>query len=125
MSREALLGALVMSLLITSTFIGLVNLAANNQFPADLFGSSATAPDGSLTYGSNSQQGIVIITEQDYSISNGIDPNTTKIISGHWAQDDIGYYTTTTEENIIALNNIQPAGSEYAVDHLESPTISD
>jgi len=123
MSREALLGALVMSLLITSTFIGFVNLAANDQFPADLFGSSASAPDGSLTYGSNSQQGIVIITQQNYSVSNGIDPNTTKIISGHWVQDDIGYYTTTTEENIIALNNIQPAGSVYTVKYIVNNTL--
>jgi hypothetical protein len=112
-SNEQIFAAIILSIIATSTFIGVVNLAYNNQLP-DFSSTSVTIP-GQVSFQPNSQQGSVFFTEQNYSIANGIDPNTTKIISGHWEQDAAGYHTIQDEESIVVLNNIQPAGSTYTV----------
>jgi hypothetical protein len=114
MPREALLAALVMSLLLTSTFISLVNLAQNDKFPTDLFGTNAESIEGSLQYQSGNPPGSTF-NEINYSISNGFDPNTSRIIKGHWYQDDLGMHTQYDETSIVILDNIRPTGSVYVV----------
>ena len=114
MPREALLGALVMSLMFTSLIIGFINLAANDKFPTDLFGTNDI--EGALYYqGGNMKSTSMSFSEQNYSVANGIDPNTSITMFGHWEQDDAGYHTINDEQNLVVLDNLQPSGSIYTV----------
>jgi hypothetical protein len=114
MPREALLAALVMSLMCTSLIIGFINLAANDKFPTDLFGTNDI--EGALYYqGGNMISTGMSFSEQNYSVANGIDPNTSITMFGHWEQDDAGIHTVNTEKNLIVLDNLQPTGSVYTV----------
>jgi hypothetical protein len=103
-----------MSLMFTSLIIGFINLAANDKFPTDLFGTNEI--EGALYYqGGNTMATGMSFSEQNYSVANGIDPNTSRTIWGHWEQDDIGYHTVNNEQNLIVLDNLQQIGSVYTV----------
>lgn len=113
MPREALLAALVMSLMFTSLIIGFINLAANDKFPTDLFGTNNI--EGALYYQGSNPQGSSILMEQNYSSTNGFNQNISRVYSGNWLQDPTGFTTTTDQESIIALDNVIPVGTVYTV----------
>ena len=114
-AKEALLGALIMSLVASSIFIGYINVTATTGDFPDLGPSNIPGaivfPDlGGLQGGTTSGQ--------DYTTASGYSQNISTL-SGTWTRaDGIGYTLTSPAflaVSVIALENVQSTNNIYTV----------
>ena len=119
-SNEQIFAAIILSIIATSTFIGVVNLAYNNKLP-DFF--RANQIEGQIKWQSPSQiltsSTSTIIDSQDYTNSSGFDTNTTILKAGTWEYDSTGFHTVSGQALswLLLLNNIIPNGNIYTVSY--------
>jgi hypothetical protein len=120
-SNEQYFAAIILSIIATSTFIGSINLAYNNQFPdlGSTSGSLVTQQSAALVslFGKNIPSSF-ILDGQNYTYPSGFDTNITIIHGGTWSQSYLGYSLIADDflkDPLITLRNVIPTGNIYTV----------
>lgn len=127
-TNEQVFAAIIMSIIATSLFIGLVNLAYNDKFP-DLSNTATVVPnlagfDTTIIKTKQASSGITI-PGQDYTNESGWDANISINRGGDWAHSSIGYtliFNIFSLDPLITLKNVKPDGIVYTVNYLINNT---
>lgn len=122
-TNEQYFAAIIMSIIATGTFIGLVNLAYNDKFP-DLSNTGAVIPSqptfSSPTFTAFLTSGI-FIQGQSFTNTSGYDPNISVIKGGLWAQDSGGYHLLSDDyinNPLIVIRNVISNSNIYTVSYV-------